>query len=368
MPDGKNIISTLMGRFATSAEDPSLRVEETILLPETVSRRKLPVNFHQKDLGLFSNELERLIPAARLLEFQDIGVSAEGMLFKRAQILLESFAFPWQFGEWKTRAVLKFLLNNYILRKRRALDYPALVVVDQWSSGYFHWLADALTRLYMVRDRLNDTHLLLPDHYKRLEFVQSSLKPFNVRKVEYIDARETLLCKKLLLPMQTAPSGHYNEGFITGVRDLMVDFYGHSRDRRPKDRVYISRSNALKRNIVNEEEVIDVLKHFGFQILHSEHLSFAQQVKLLSGADYLVSNHGAGLANMLFMYAGGNVLELRHNADRINNCYFPMAAALNLNYFYQNCEPQELGEDPHTAHLMVDTPLLRENLTRMLSA
>ena len=71
---------------------------------------------------------------------------------------------------------------------------------------------------------------------------------------------------------------------------------------------------------------------------------------------------------MLFMSPGANVLELRHATDRINNCYFTMASAMNLNYFYQSCEPANRDEDPHSADLKVDVEALRTNLDLMLNA
>ena len=63
-----------------------------------------------------------------------------------------------------------------------------------------------------------------------------------------------------------------------------------------------------------------------------------------------------------------NVLELRHASDRINNCYFTLAPALNLNYFYQSCDPANRSEDPHTADLKVDTGALRANIELMLAS
>ena len=49
---------------------------------ETVARRKLPINFHDEDLPLFEGELERVIPATRLLKFENVLASPEGLLFK----------------------------------------------------------------------------------------------------------------------------------------------------------------------------------------------------------------------------------------------------------------------------------------------
>lgn len=347
--------------FHTSPTD-----EAPILRPETISRRKLPVNFNQDDLSLFSDELERVIPPTRLLKRYNVGVSAEGILFQRGKMLPESFAFPANRESWKRRSVLRFFLTNYLYRKRRRFERESVWVIDDWSAGYFHWLADVLPRLFTLRERLKDLVLILPHKYKELEFVQASLKPFIIGSVEYIHASEGLLCRKLIVPTQTAPSGHYNEELIREVGNLLAEFYASGRRESSGDRVYISRSLAPKRRVFEEEEVIEVLREFNFRIVRTEDHSFAEQVRIASQARYLVSNHGAGLTNILFMSPGTNVLELRHAGDRINNCYFTLASALNLNYFYQSCEPANRGEDPHTADLKVDARALRTNIELML--
>jgi hypothetical protein len=70
---------------------------------------------------------------------------------------------------------------------------------------------------------------------------------------------------------------------------------------------------------------------------------------------------------MLFMQDGGSVLELRHEADCINNCYFTLSSALDFNYFYQTCAAQDPAADPHVAHLIVDPEQLEKNLTLLLA-
>lgn len=340
--------------MSTNAEPEVLKT----LSPETLAKRKLPVNFDQAQLPIFESELQRTIPESRLLRFENIRVSSEGLLFKGTNILPQSFAFPNHLDEWKLRSVVKFMAKNYALRRRRRVD-EALWITDYWSDGYFHWIADALARLYVVRDRLDDLLLLLPAGYERLDYVNSSLAAFGVKKVEFIGPSEVLECRSLLMPSHTAPSGHYNEAVIRGVRNVLLSAYGDS-DRG--ETIYISRRHATKRRIVNEDEVSELLSRFGFQTIHAEELSFAQQVQISSRARCLVSNHGAGLTNMLFLPEGGNVLELRHQTDRINNCYFTLASALNLNYFYQPCRPAIDGPDPHSADLIVDPEEFENNL------
>jgi hypothetical protein len=340
----------------------------TTLYRQTVSRRRLPVNLTQENLGLFNHELERVIPETQLLALNDVRVSSDGILFRRYKMLTESFAFPSNMEQWKRRSRLKFFVNNYVLRRSRTIARDVLWIVDDWSNGYFHWLTDVLTRLYVVRDRLDDFVLLLPWDYEARGFVQPSLRSFGVKSLEFISQNEVLRCRKVFMPTHTAPSGHYNEEIIRGVRSVLVEAYGEAADRGEYERIYISRSRARKRRILNEETVIRILAEFDFQTIYAEDLSFEQQIKICSRARYLVSNHGAGLTNMLFMPQGASLLELRHHRDRINNCYFTLSSALNLNYFYQTCQSGNDDQDPHAADLVVDPEVLKANLSLLLKS
>jgi hypothetical protein len=332
---------------------------------ETVARRRLPVNFSEEQRAMFGGELERVIPETQLLKFQDVWASSEGLLFKGRNILRESFAFPNHLDQWPARSVLRFLLSNHVLRGRRKIEREVLWVTDYWSTGHFHWLTDVLTRLFAVREQLLDSLLLLPGVYETRDVVRSSLKAFGVTNVDFIGDGEVVECRSLVMPSHTAPSGHFNHEAIRGVRDVMLSAYGDLSGE--EKRLYISRSSAGKRRTVNEDEVTSILRRHGFETLRTEELSFEEQVRVCSRARYIVSNHGAGLTNILFMREGGSVLELRHQADCINNCYFTLSSALDLRYFYQTCAPQDAAADPHEAHLLVDPHQLEENLRLLLA-
>jgi len=332
-----------------------------------VAKRRWPINFRPDEQSLFSHEVERKIPGTRLLEMRDVCVSPEGILFKQGKISIESFALPWMWDEWRRDKILRFLARNYLFRKHSKLDQNALWIVDNWSHGYFHWLADALSRLYAVRDIARNLVLLLPYQYEELEFVHASLKPFELGGLRFMGRNEVALCRRLTVPTHTAPSGHYNEEIIQGVRDLLVNVYGEKKGTETDGRIYLSRGQAQRRTIVNESEVLSVLGKFGFRAVYAEDLSFAEQVKVFSRARFLVSNHGAGLTNMLFMSPGSSVLELRHQTDRVNNSYFTLASALRLNYFYQTCPPDRPDGEPHTANLLVDVTALRKNIELLIS-
>lgn len=334
-----------------------------------VSRRRPPLNFKEDDLPLFAHELEREIPPTLWLELEGVGVNAEGMLFKGARILPESFSSPVIMGRFmaRKRSVLKALAVNRVLRRRRRFEKDCLWVVDDWGYGYFHWLADALCRLYAAGAAAENLVLLLPELYRELEYVRSSLKAFRVAGVEYVGAGEVVFPRRLFLPTHVAPSGNYNEEILRGLSELLVGFYGEGEGSNFGGRVYLSRGRAPKRKVTNEGELRETLREFGFRVVHFEDHPFEEQVRIAAGARYLVSNHGAGLTNMMFMKPGGRVLELRRRDESERNWFFNLDSAAGLGYLYQLCDPERPGEDAHTANVLVDPRLFRENLRLLLA-
>lgn len=327
-----------------------------------ISMRKLPVNFNPSDLRLFEHELKREIPATALLHLENITVYPAGMLFRGCKVLPESFPAPQVKDAWVgSKAHLKFMVRNCLFRHRQNMERAAFWITDTWSKGYFHWLTDALPRLFTIREKIKRATLLLPGSYQKREYVESSLKPFPIQDMQFV--QEPSRFTELNIPTHTAPTGNYNENIIGCLRNLYTDYYHHTRSVGTGSKIYISRGKAPRRKLANEAECIAVLERYGFKTVYFEEHSFEQQVKIALDAQYLISNHGAGLTNMLFMKSGGRVFELRQKGDAFNNCYFALASALQLKYFYQLCDP----ENANSANLMVDCRLLRKTIEEMLS-
>lgn len=330
-----------------------------------LSRRKLPANFIEADSCLFEHEIERMIPATNLLKLSGIEVNPYGILFRGNEVLPESFPSPRHLDTWvNPKLKWGFLRRLHSLTYKR-LEQDVVWFTDIWSAGYFHWVTDALPRLFVSRGVIDNATILLPGAYEEMEYVRSSLRPFAVRDIKFV--REKFICKNFILPTHTAPTGNHNELVIRALRSLYTDFYQDTRGAAVGDKIYVSRSQANRRRIVNEEEVINALEDCGFETVRFEDCSFEQQVKIALGARYLISNHGAGLTNMLFMKPGSNVLELRRRGDAHNNCYFTLASALDVKYFYQLCDSENPVEDAQTANLIVDAQQLRRTVEQMLS-
>jgi capsular polysaccharide biosynthesis protein len=184
--------------------------------------------------------------------------------------------------------------------------------------------------------------------------------------VSFFDPRYNNQIEKLLVPSHAGCSGTFNYTVINGMANFIKTQKSITTlDTTSPEKIYISRSKAGRRRIKNDDAVIGLLEPLGFKTLYMEDYSFTEQVKLLSGCRYLISMHGAGLTNEMFMEAGSSVLEIRHPYDKLNNCYYLMATAIKLNYFYFLSDTD--NANPHDADVYVNIALFKECINTFLS-
>ena len=340
-----------------------------LLSGESFAKRKLPLNLSDGDLSLFKNAFERNINSCNLITYDNVLINDQSLIIDKSGIVLESFVEPSQAPVFKSRfKYFKFLFRLRYLKKAIKIEEPVLWFTDNWSHEYFHWMTDALPRLLAAKDYIKNTVILFPDHYENIGYIQKSLKVFNVQKIIYIPPKCVAKIKKVLIPERTAPTGNYNEDLLCGLRDQFINYYAKNEAAQTVyDMIYISRNKALRRKVSNEKEIVSVFEKYNFKVLHFEDYNFDEQAKMMLNAKYLISNHGAGLTNMLFMQAGTSVLELRRENDGHNNCYFAQASALNLKYYYQLCKSENDDTDTYTANLIVDPLVLEKNIKTMLN-
>lgn len=115
--------------------------------------------------------------------------------------------------------------------------------------------------------------------------------------------------------------------------------------------VYISRANAIERQVVNEADVVETLSEYGFESYQLEENTVEENVLLFNEADMIVGPHGAGLTDIVFCDES-KVIELF--GSKVKNPYEQLAETLGIEY-------QSLRCTPRSTDIMVDTKQL-ENL------
>jgi hypothetical protein len=223
--------------------------------------------------------------------------------------------------------------NRRAIAKHSRNGDRIVLVPDTVVEHYYHFLLDLALPLYLLIDSVPDN----------ASFVLKTTGPFLDRlrplfptqlTIATADQDTTRLPTRSLIGM--------NPFFVHVTRDELVMFSEHVRKMSgvapscPKNKVLLIErlppqeffetaakskgGGTRRRSIPNHEELSLALQSkvrppFEFQNVQLERLSFETQVKLFAEAAVVIGQHGAGLANCLWMSPGGTVIELTNNAD-----------------------------------------------------
>ncbi|MGE0718027.1 MAG: DUF563 domain-containing protein, partial [Alphaproteobacteria bacterium] len=169
------------------------------------------------------------------------------------------------------------------------------------TSNHFHWLLDLLPRLAAVRPAAPPALLLVdsahgPRQAEALEIARTALglPPMTVRPLPdgIVGVRRAEIA--------SVPSRAFAVAFWRRVAGPPA----------PRRGLFVRRGAVGRRRLANEDRVGALLAARGFECVDPGALSFAEQMVLFREAAVVVGTHGAALANIIFMAAGGTVAEI----------------------------------------------------------
>jgi capsular polysaccharide biosynthesis protein len=331
----------------------------------------LPVNVSEEDRYLFEPFTQYTLPDLAVLDVEDIFVSYSGLCVDKRGLMKECHhAYPEKFNQTIQEAMRHF--NEARADKSNLIrtneDEVCLLIHHPFSANYWHWITEAIPRLWAVRDRLESLVLIMPQTLWNKEFVQGTLASFEFKNILFVPSNKSLWVKRLCLPQIKHFSDSYDKQVMLSIRNHYLSeaqYYEKS-----SERIYLSRRKSARRRVVNEDQIIPILQDNGFVMTYNEDLTFMQQVALHSQAKFLISVHGAGLTNMLFMKPSSAVFEFHKKIMKATDwhsfAFWYLCESLDFRYFQQLCEPVDPDEHFFDASLMINTKLFEKNLKIML--
>lgn len=334
---------------------------------ETIKRRA-PVNLKEGDAVFFGGtSFEYTLPQSSFMYIGKATVTSQGIIIKKFLPLRRFIVcYDIDFKNYYFRYILHILLKYRMQKLNKEGKY--VVIFDNYSGpkGFYHWIADGLTRLVEIKDQLKDFTVLVPEYFKNESIYIDTLKLFDINHSYFIPEKTRVKMNHLYAIDFIAPSGNFNKQNFSKLQKLVWDKYQLENDHAI-ERIYISRAKASRRFVVNEEEVVNLLKEYNFKIVHFEDYNFEEQVKLVYKSKYFVSIHGAALTHIFFMQPDSHVLEFKRMYDAINYVYFSLADVADVNYYYQFCEVTERSKHANSFDLTIDVNELRHTIELMLS-
>ena len=208
-------------------------------------------------------------------------------------------------------------------------------LAGSWSaSNYFHWLIDGVAGVGRMAEIAGERPVTVlvsqdvpPQWMSALELCLP--EGFTVCHAKGWVQMEQFL---FLSPDRLNSFAWLTRQEIDYCRTAILNRFGLDPNTLGTRRIYISRDRTLKRRLVNEAEIDNVLAEFAFEKIRLEELSFEQQVKIFKGAGFIAGVHGAGFANLLFS-GPARVMEF-FPAGMFKPLYFGLAASLGQTYHF----------------------------------
>ena len=238
------------------------------------------------------------------------------------------------------------LRDRYAVSLRKNVRFIECgVCLLAFTSGYYHWLVEGLPRVLDVLDDgidLNRYPLILPplETYQRevLEMlgVDVERQVVSVGIGDWCHVQDCVF-PTAYFPLGEAeiedPSGQPNREMLLLIRERVLAKLPHREVTTPR-RLHISRARAAKRKFTaaTETALAGMLARAGFVTIYLEDMPWPEQVRLLSGAEYVAGFHGAGLTNILFGQLKG-LLEF-HNPMEARAYFAVIARELGIQYHF----------------------------------
>lgn len=220
--------------------------------------------------------------------------------------------------------------------------------------NYYHWMVETVPKIRYLRAFESATQeavtVLVPDNAP--SFIEETLRLLGwpLSRIRYT-TKSNYNIQNLIIP--SYPKRHASD--FEWIRQEFIEAISSELEPIDESNVYVSRSNAIERRVLNEDEVMDVLSDHRFTRYCLENHSLAENVRLFNQADIVVGPHGAGLTDIIFA-EDCTLLELF--GDKIKEPYELLAETLGLKYEPMYCQAD--GAD-----IVVDTNQLEQKISQI---
>lgn len=264
------------------------------------------------------------------------------------------------------------------------LKFPRAHVINQTvgviagvkgGSNYYHLLVDVLPRIYLLKQsqfwsgiEVFYTNKFLPGLQKLKPLLQ--VAGLAEKNIFWADAYSHIQAKSVVATSLTGLPGmsYFKPRWV--FEFLRSTYLPHAKlSSSPQRKLYISRSRANFRRVLNEKEVLDYLMPLGYKPVWLEDLTFPEQVGLFQYAEEIIAPHGAGLANLIWCQPGAKIIEF-FSPEYLPECYWVIAKQIGLNHGYLvgQRRPDILSEkEVRNHHIWVDLSELAEAVETMTS-
>lgn len=201
------------------------------------------------------------------------------------------------------------------------------------GGAYWHKMQDGLPALYLAElagfDFNMIDHFIIQDQDISANSIFTRVGIPLEKQVRLYDESDSYCCEELIFSSWYNRKGNWYIDYLNRI------IQPKTVNRNFPQKIYLSRSRVNTRKVLNEPEIVNFLKHYGFECIHNEDLSTDEQIALFKNATHIISCHGSQLTNIIFCRPGTKVCEIRHVTHNIHyrKAFHDLSNGFGLDYY-----------------------------------
>ena len=211
------------------------------------------------------------------------------------------------------------------LRKFNKNDVPYFsgkIVCLLSNNNYGHWFHDIIAALHLIEKENIGYHKIYLNSFKKTEYIMACLYHLGYKDIDIIQADDhpVIQCEELYLPVQQPRQVLWMKEWI---RKKFINISPELQYKKEKRYIYIGRNLDKHRRIINESEIMKMLKKYNFEYIPTiRNLTFAETVKLFRNSKCIIMSHGANCMNTHWCSQGTTVIYITNNKLKKFHGYF----------------------------------------------
>ena len=222
----------------------------------------------------------------------------------------------------------KKFYDNFTKNKNSLKSFKAVYLLGSNSgNNYYSNLLQFLPRIFFNKK----TNIKLAIHRnssnKYRKFIENILKSLNIEfTFVYLDD-DFYYFEDSELPQFLS---------MNDSIEILKKFFNPKNNQQIIKKIYVTRENSNYRKIINEDDVVTLLRKKGYKIINPQLYEIEEQIEIFSNAEKIISPHGSNLANIIFCKSGTEILEItpsfRDNEKILEDRYSNLSLINNLKH------------------------------------
>jgi len=233
-------------------------------------------------------------------------------------------------------------------------------------GGYYDFVFLAATKLSRIKDTLPPeefANMTISYPLFKGAYETEYMQLLDVDAAKLVDSTTTKIVSPRLI---TANSAHWYPN-LDDIQSLKRNIEKKFQPvKTAPNRVYISRKG--RRCVINEAELVELLKKFDFTIIEDKPRTVTEQISIYYNASFILGPHGASFSNIIWCRPGAHLMEL-FSSNYVPDFFLYLAEINGMKYsaYYEEAPQKTNHIDALVEDIQISIPKMQACLEQLFN-